>query len=177
MMLFSYNDYQFHCLVIPVFSLIFFSVMFITGAFRSAKEIAFKGFSAERVLMLLFCILVFGFFVRLEGGRLLNGGIYLLFDKEEDSIIYEGVVEDITSYSQYYFPNINKYRKKYGVEKNENIYGYKISVNDTILKAPERGTLIPGDYVSVLFLPKSKYILSIDKNTREILASEKDSYS
>jgi len=130
-------------------------------------DIARKGATVEKVLILLMCLLIGGFFIRLDGGRLLNGGLYMLQEKPADAISHRGVIEKIVPCDQYHFPNISKYHKEYSNVNNTSIYGYEITVDNMDFKAPEIGTLTQGDAVVICFLPKSGYILSVEKETPE----------
>ena len=152
---------------------LFFSLIFFPGVVVSLKGINAKGVSAERVLTFFLCLLTWLFFIRLNGGRLLNGGVYLLREKAAAAITYEGTVAEISPYDQYSFPNISAYHTDES-EISPNLYGCRIVVDNLVLKAPDSGTLRAGDHVSVTFLPKSMYILSISKNEHEITVGEQD---
>ena len=101
------------------------------------------------------------FFTRMEGGILLNGGMYLFKEKEGAAVAYEGTIEEISFYNQYSFPNISKYHHKH--DELNNIYGCEILVDNLTLKAPDSGDMSIGDRVLVVYLPNSKYILTINK--------------
>ena len=66
------------------------------------------------------------------------------------------------------FPNISSKYREYRDENRINGYGYEIIVDKRTLKAPQIGTLNVGDRVSVTCLPKSGYILSIEKTTEAV---------
>jgi len=166
-MTFSYSDYHFHCMVIPLITLFLTGAIFAGGAYKAVKDIARKGATVEKVLTLLMCLLIGGFFIRLDGGRLLNGGLYMLQEKPADAISHRGVIEKIVPCDQCHFPNISKYHKEYSNVNNTSIYGYEIAVDNMDFKAPEIGTLTQGDAVVICFLPKSGYILSVEKETPE----------
>ena len=169
-MSFSYNDYQFHCLILPASILLFSAVVFIAASIWSIRDIVRKGPTAEKVLTLLFFLFIAGAFIRIDGdgGRLLNGGLYLLREKAAEAVTYEGIIEGISLYEQTQFPNISSQYREYRDENGENGYGYEIVVDKRTLKAPQIGTLNVGDRVSVTCLPKSGYILSIEKTTEAV---------
>ena len=167
-MSFSYNDYQFHCLILPASILLFSAVVFIVASIWSIRDIVRKGPTAEKVLTLLFFLFLAGAFFRIDGGRLLNGGLYLLREKAAEAVTYEGIIEGISLYEQTQFPNISSQYREYRDENRENGYGYEIVVDKRTLKAPQIGTLNVGDRVSVTCLPKSGYILSIEKTTEAV---------
>ena len=163
-MVFSYNDYQFHCLMLPLFVIIFFSAAMIYNTVSSLKEITKNGISIEDVFSILFFLIIWIFFLRVDGGCLLNGGMYLFSEKEADSCTVVGTIDEITYNDQYSFPNMAKFYKQYDREGEElsHIYGCKIFVDGLSLTIPQRGELNQGDRVSVTFLPKSKYVLEIE---------------
>ena len=99
-MSFSYNDYQFHCLILPASILLFSAVVFIAASIWSIRDIVRKGPTAEKVLTLLFFLFIAGAFIRIDGGRLLNGGLYLLREKAAEAVTYEGIIEEISLYEQ-----------------------------------------------------------------------------
>ena len=157
-----------------MFLFVFLSLIFIISAAAAIKQIIAKGISADKAMEFLLPLLTGIFLIRMEAGILLNGGIYLFKENETVSVTVEGIVEEITPYSQFSFyslPNIIKYHNEYGTERlSDVIHGCRIVVDNTVLKAPEKGTLSPGDRVTVTFLPKSGYILSINKIMDEITA-------
>ena len=120
-MTFSYSDYHFHCMVIPLITLFLTGAIFAGGAYKAVKDIARKGATVEKVLTLLMCLLIGGFFIRLDGGRLLNGGLYMLQEKPADAISHRGVIEKIVPCDQCHFPNISKYHKEYSNVNNTRI--------------------------------------------------------
>lgn len=162
-MSFSFSDYQFHCLILPASILLFSAVVFIAASIWSIKDIIRKGATAEKALTIIFFLFIAGAFIRIDGGRLLNGGLYLLYEKAADAVTYEGIIEEISLNDQTQFPNISAKYREYSDENRENGYGYEIVVDKRTLKAPQIGTLNVGDRVSVTCLPKSGYILSIEK--------------
>ena len=90
-------------------------------------------------------------------GRLLHGGIYLITEREEDAVEISGTISSIENLSRFSFPELNKeYRS---VQPN----GAKIMVGDIPCVATSSGDFAVGDYVTVLYLPQSKYVLSIEK--------------
>ena len=54
-MTFSYSDYHFHCMVIPLITLFLTGAIFAGGAYKAVKDIARKGATVEKVLTLLMC--------------------------------------------------------------------------------------------------------------------------
>lgn len=115
------------------------------GTHRSHKE--------KLIATLLICTV----FLSLNIGRLLHGGIYLITEREEDAVEISGTISSIENLSRFSFPELNKeYRT---VQPN----GAKIMVGDIPCVATSSGDFAVGDYVTVLYLPQSKYVLSIEK--------------
>lgn len=48
-MTFSYSDYHFHCMVIPLITLFLTGAIFAGGAYKAVKDIARKGATVEKV--------------------------------------------------------------------------------------------------------------------------------
>ena len=94
-------------------------------------------------------------------GELSHGGIYLLREKESDAVEMQGEITEITGLNYYSLPIIecDYYENmKYGDPT-----GYEFTINGIQCTAPVKGSLKSGDYVSVTYLPRSGYILYIDK--------------
>lgn len=94
-------------------------------------------------------------------GELSHGGIYLLWEKESDAVEMQGEITEITGLNEYSLPIIecDYYENmKYGDPT-----GYEFTINGIQCTAPVKGSLKVRDYVSVIYLPRSGYILYIDK--------------
>ena len=99
---------------------------------------------------------VSGLLLHINMGVLLHGGIYLVSEKESDAITMRGYISAIEANNMFEMPRM---RTEYGYTHTN---GEKITINNIRCKAPTGGILKEGDYVEVVYLPKSSYILSID---------------
>lgn len=88
--------------------------------------------------------------------HLFRGGIYLLTEKEEDALIITGVIENTIEID----PLTGS---KYGTENNSG-NGEALIINGTKYYVMSYGDLKVGDTVSAKILPKSKFILEINRN-------------
>ena len=92
---------------------------------------------------------------------LLRGGIYLLFENENDSVIISGTIEDqieLTSLEG----------RKYKVHKNYG-RGEALIINGTKYFIISYGDFKKGDVVTLRILPKSKIVLGIDYSDQDTL--------
>ena len=86
---------------------------------------------------------------------LVNGGIYLLTEKQDDAIQITGVVEATKT--------LDGYKGfKYTIDK-KTYFGAFVTVNGTKYHLMHCGDLQVGDSVTAVVLPKSKFILQINK--------------
>lgn len=96
-------------------------------------------------------------FVCIGAGRLLHGGIHLLYEEESDAVMVQGQIEAIDELDIFAFPNMDcKYT-------DGNTHGVQITINDMHYTAIEKGTLEIGDSVVMKYLPQSRYVLLIEK--------------
>ena len=157
-MYFDYAGYVRECFDIPTKGLVLNFLGIITLiiiAFR--KEIAFYG---KRIL------LIFIFIGAIESicqnvGQLYHGGIYLAEEVASDAVYMQGVIVEIKPLDIYSIPIIEC--DYYNNPKYGDPNGYVFSINGIQCTAPTNGSLQVGDYVEVTYLPKSRYILYIDK--------------
>ena len=160
-MYFDYAGYVRECLNIPLEELISL-ILGTLGAiiFLIYMKHTLRTFPGIRFLILIVvlstidetCLVI---------GELSHGGIYLLREKESDAVEMKGEITEITGLNDYSLPIIecDYYENmKYG-DPN----GYEFTINGIQCTAPVKGSLKLGDYVSVTYLPKSGYILYIDK--------------
>lgn len=160
-MYFDYAGYVRECLNIPLEGLILFDILgmvvIIIGYFN------LKNYFPKKQLILLVLILILSSIKDAyeDAGQLLHGGIYLLWEKESDAVGMQGKITEITELDNYSLPRIecDYYENlKYGDPK-----GYEFTINSIQCTAPVKGSLKVGDYVSVTYLPKSGYVLYIDR--------------
>lgn len=88
--------------------------------------------------------------------HLSRGGIYLLFEDESDQIEIKGIVEETIEIDAWTSP-------KYDGEEQYNNYGRgeALVVNGVKYYLIEYGNIKVGDYVHMLVLPRSHFVLEI----------------
>ena len=154
---FAYDDYVKGCLILPACITLLTTAFLISPLVHGIAEIRRNGFSSQIIKKLIATLLICTVFLSLNIGRLLHGGIYLITEREEDAVEIRGTISSIENLSRFSFPELNKeYRS---VQPN----GAKIVVGDIPCVATSSGDFAVGDYVTVLYLPQSKYVLSIEK--------------
>lgn len=105
----------------------------------------------DLVLVLLVC----GFFLCMNVGRLLHGGIHLIYEREADAIELQGEISEIRGLGRFSFPELES---EYGYGETN---GVQFTIDGIECSAIVQGSLEVGDQVIVVYLPKSGYILSI----------------
>ena len=152
---FEYTQYVRGCLVVPAFVSLFALSMLISAVSHLVLVVLKHKFSSRDGINFLLAILVCGFFLSMYIGRLLNGGIHLIYEREASAVELRGEITEITKLGRYSFPEINsgyEYADKNGVQ---------LSINGVKCTAISRGTLEIGDRVIVTYLPQSGFVLEI----------------
>jgi len=158
---FEYTQYVRGCLIIPVFVSLFALPMIVSAVVDLITVIIHQKLSSRAVVNFLFSVLVCGFFLCMNAGRLLHGGIHLIYEKESDAVEVQGKILEIKELGRYSFPELEtEYESS---ETN----GVQFLIDGVECTAVTRGALEVGDNVTVTFLPKSGYILSIVLNDIE----------
>ena len=156
-MYFDYDGYVLGCLTLPIQQLIF-------AVFAIVLIILCKSWAnlpRGATVLSIIAGLGIGVFACMYIGQLRHGGIYLYREIEADAVQMQGYITEIDELGIYSFPIIecDYYENpKYG-DPN----GYEFTINGILCTAPTNGSLKVGDYVEVEYLPKSGYILYIDK--------------
>ena len=157
-MYFNHAGYVQECLYMPLFLLM---VLLLGIVSLVVWSIAHGKMNFRKKILLLINLLWISIFLGIATGQLSHGGIYLLEEKETDAVKMQGYISEIKEFSDFSIPIIecDYYENmKYG-DPN----GYEFTINGIQCTAPVKGLLKSGDYVSVTYLPKSRYILYIDK--------------
>ena len=157
-MYFNHAGYVQECLYMPLFLLM---VLLLGIVSLAVWSIAHGKMNFRKKILLLINLLWISIFLGIATGQLSHGGIYLLEEKETDAVKMQGYISEIKEFSDFSIPIIecDYYENmKYG-DPN----GYEFTINGIQCTAPVKGLLKSGDYVSVTYLPKSRYILYIDK--------------
>lgn len=147
-MIFDFNYYLNAVLINPIIIGAFILFALLSSVISVYKTIRLAAF--EKSSLLKDIVMIFGFILLLSINivRLSNGGFWLLFEDESDSIITHGEISSIEEISTMRFPNING-------------YGKEITIDDEQYISMHFDEYEIGDYVEIRYLPKSKYVLSI----------------
>lgn len=155
---FEYTQYVRGCLIIPIFVSLFALSMLISAASHFVTVITQQKLSSRDVINLLLAVLVCGFFLCMNVGRLLHGGIHLTYERESNAVELQGEILEIKELGRYSFPEL---KTEYGYGETN---GVQLVIDGVECTAVTRGILEVGDNVTVTFLPQSGYILSITLN-------------
>ncbi|MDD5864184.1 MAG: hypothetical protein PUD80_06100 [Firmicutes bacterium] len=153
-MTFSYFDYLIGNLILPVLCLAFISVPVFRLVQRTARQIA-RGEKPQllgdyRMIILLLVMLAVG---GIMISFLLRGGIHLVYERPRSAVSVEGTIEEID--------RLNAFQNTRYIFNDENSNGYRYTVGGVTCTGIAKGTLNVGDMVTVTYLPKSGFILSI----------------
>lgn len=154
-MQFSYSQYLRACLIVPLLISIFALCVLTPPAFRLLLSIFRHKFSIQEASDFATTALILVLICGTNVGHLLNGGLHLIYEREYDAVEFQGEIAEIHSLGQFSFPRL---RTEYDQGKHD---GVEFIIDGTECTAPTSGTLAVGDYVTVIYLPQSGYVLSI----------------
>ena len=83
------------------------------------------------------------------------GGGDVVREKESDAVRMEGTISEIVELNRFQFPRFHG--------NGEKASGFEFYINEIKCTVPIRDELQVGDYVEVEYLPKSGYVLYINK--------------
>lgn len=156
-MFFDYSQYVRGCLVIPGLISLFTLSILIPSLFHYVLLVIHRKIVSHGGMHLLLAILVCLFFLCMNIGRLIHGGICLVWERETDAVVVNGEIAQIEDLSIFSFPNMDS---DYGyADKN----GVQFVIDGENYTAITNGELAVGDYVSISYLPDSRFILSVIK--------------
>lgn len=157
--MYDYNVYYRQNCIIPLALIVFCCILSIKVGWSVWK----KGMAPnllqwfkENIVSCIFIVL-FLFLVTINSIHLLRGGIYLLFENEADTIKITGVIEKTIEIDAIT-------GSKYNVDNNFG-RGEAIVVNGNKYYIMSYGDLKEGDQVILEVLPRSKFVLKIEKIT------------
>ena len=160
-MYFYYERYFLECLVLAMGILVFILSMLIRIAYCVLKLSLCNKLSRQDKIKSVYFSLFLLFFMCMVCGHLSHGGIYLIQEKQTEAVSMRGYITQIDELGIFLLPSIeNDYNedKQFGDPQ-----GYEFTINGVQCTAPAKKSLMVGDYVEVEYLPKSGYILYIDK--------------
>lgn len=154
-MVFSYSQYVRGCLIVPAVILLSSVVALISASFSCIKKIIDSNETFLSLMRDILIIIVVSFFMSMSIGRLLNGGYCLASESESDSVEIRGRIVKIENLGRFEFPEL---KSDYGYGEDN---GVRFTIGDIQCTAPVNGNFSIGDYVIVVYLPRSGYVLSI----------------
>lgn len=159
-MSFDYGVYFRQNCIVPLLLLLFFAVLLIRVGYRLvlrlSKNFCLGALKENSLTLVLLAVLIL--FITISAVPLLRGGIYLLFEKESDAVEMSGVIERTVE-----IDGITG--GKYGTENN-NGRGEALIVNGAKYYLTTYGDLKVGDSVVMSVLPRSRFVLNIQKKDR-----------
>ena len=155
-MAFSYWEYLIYNLAIPVFGIVFIAVPVFRLVMRLLEQYATGrqrvNWDGQSVIFFVLMIAIAG----LLGWNLVTGGSYhLIYERADDAVTVEGTLDTVTANSIWS-------GTRYSVN-GESSNGYVYTIDGLELKGMAKGTLEAGDDVTVTYLPKSGYVLTIEE--------------
>ena len=157
-MSFSYYDYYVSCCLLPSFICVFNLIAIVSAVIQLVAGAIHQSMQLKRVVSLVYVVLVLSFILVIHAGRLYHGGVYLFLEKEADSVILAGVIDEIKENNRFTFPELGSYYKEYGDAPHN---GVSIVIDGSLFYAASPGGFRVGDLVTIKYLPKSKIIMEI----------------
>ena len=154
-MQFAYSQYVEGCLILPLLVSLSALTVIILAIWRFVTVINRHKISTGNIINLTLAVLVCGFFLCMNFGRLFCGGIHLIYERESQAIEFTGEISEIKELGRYSFPELSN---GYGYSETN---GVQLTIGNVKCTAVTRGQLEVGDKVTVTFLPQSGYILMI----------------
>lgn len=151
-MTFLYKSYWNATLLLPVLVISFMLVLIFSSSYAYWVREVHKPQIVERTLGYLFSLCVAVFCIVPQCKYLLNGGIYLLAEKEQDALVHSGTIERICEPSNR-FPGF----------KLSHEYGADIVIDGVEFFVITSGNYEEGDSVVVHYLPNSHFVLAIEE--------------
>lgn len=156
-MYFDYDQYVRGCLIVPVAIAGFALLIFVCGLFAGIREILGRKMQYTDIIkfILLFCVCAF--FLTMNVGQLMHGGIYLVHEQENDAIEIAGIIQKIEVLGPFQMPSLPS---DYSEGKTP---GVLLTVDGIQCTAVVKGHFEIGDVVIIKYLPKSGYVLAISE--------------
>lgn len=158
-MYFEYSQYVRSCLILPLFVTVFFLIILFSCISQFFGMRFHNNIHSIDIAKLLLTVLVCTFFLCMNIGRILHGGIHLIYERDSDAIEIQGEISNIEELGRFSFPEL---KTDYGYGETN---GVQFTINGIKCSAALQGNLNVGDNVTVIYLPQSGYILSIVKNS------------
>ncbi len=156
-MTFSYDKYYRQDCIVPLILILFCLIFMVKVIITMITKGTFDGLASfiKTNAFRMLALTIFVFLITINSIHLSRGGIYLLFEDEQQSIQINGVIEQT-----YRIDSLTG--SKYDVEQNHG-RGEVIVVNGKKYYLMTFGDLVVGDNVIIDVLPKSGFVLKCKK--------------
>jgi len=155
-MTFAYWEYFIYNLMLPVFGTAFVAVPTVRLVMRLLEQYAT---GRQRVKWdgqsIVFFVLMVVIGAVLVVNLITSRSFHLIYERPKAAVTVEGTLEQVKAGSVW-----SGIRYTY---EGQNTYGYTYTIDGLELKGMAQGTLEPGEEVTVTYLPKSGYVLSIEE--------------
>ena len=155
-MAFGYWEYFIYNLMLPVFGLVFIAVPTFRLVMRLLEQYAT---GRQRVNWdghsILFFVVMVVVAVMLVKTLITGGGIHLIYERPKAAMTVETTLEAVEPKSIWSGIRYSAY--------GESSSGYEYTLDGQTLTGMAKGTLEAGDEVTVTYLPKSGFVLSIEE--------------
>lgn len=167
-MQFEYTQYLKGCLLLPAAISIATLALFLPPLFRFIVNILTRKMMLRDYGRFLFTIALCSFFLCMNIGRLSHGGLKLINENESDAVEVSGRIIEIIELGRCSFPELNS-------EHNPRVSnGVQIVLDSGIVcTAITYGPFVIGDNVTIIYMPQSRYVLSI----QSLIGHQKNGWS
>ena len=166
---YRYSDYYDRCFYAPILFCVigaFISSINVYGIVTACIEKTWNdSFGFYIAELVLFCFLIPQCIRPLR-----QGGWYLRKEKEKDKLQAQGYIEHIKSMKQEFYLS----RDRLSLTDSPGSWkgSYQMVIDGDVYYLPSSGALLPGDYVIVQYLPKSRFVLSIRRAACDSVKNE-----
>ena len=162
-MTFDYKVYRLQNCHSPLSGVIVFTLFLALIVSEWIRYKNHPSMTVERKFALIFFFVAFVYVVIINIIPLVRGGIYLLFEKEDDAVSISGIVEEKGELDDY----SGGIYTRYGVNANRG-RGEFLVVNGRKYYMMTYGNVKIGDNVIMKVLPKSGFVLSLDYESEDM---------
>ena len=157
---YSYDVYYINCFETPFCTTLFFGVLFILVNILFVRSIIGNKATSDLLFRYIIVTLILVVCLSVSIGQLAHGGWHLVSEKESDAVQISGEIQSIHELDKFSFPYIGSDDRYY---KNSGPNGVMVTVNGVKCTTIEKGDFEVGDRVTITYLPRSGYVLSIEK--------------
>lgn len=157
-MQFAYVDYYRRCFADPMCTTIFFVIWLLIVSIPFFKSLLSREAGVKEIGHYAVGFLIGVYILSIGIGRLANGGIHLLYEKEADAVSVCGRMEQIEALNRFSFAQVGDMEYT-----QQGVYGIRVTIDGSRYTVIGLGDLQVGDTVRIVYLPESRYVLEIDK--------------